>query len=95
MTIIFDLGGVLIDWNPEYVFRELIPDVERRQYFFENICTHDWNVEQDAPLSGTPTAGPCTSLDIHPDGTRFAVTQTIGKSSYPDTGSLAIYEWQA
>lgn len=54
-----------------------------------------WNVEQDAPLSGTPTAGPCTALDIHPDGTRFAVTQTIGKSSYPDTGLLAIYEWNA
>ncbi|MFN0035448.1 MAG: HAD family hydrolase [Saprospiraceae bacterium] len=48
MTIIFDLGGVLIDWNPEYVFREVIPDAERRQFFFENICTHEWNVEQDA-----------------------------------------------
>jgi 2-haloacid dehalogenase len=47
-TLIFDLGGVLIDWNPDYVFRHLIPDVERRQYFFEHICTHDWNVEQDA-----------------------------------------------
>ncbi len=47
-TIIFDLGGVLIDWNPEYVFREMIPDSERRRYFFENICTHEWNVEQDA-----------------------------------------------
>ncbi|MFN0175987.1 MAG: HAD family hydrolase [Saprospiraceae bacterium] len=53
MTIIFDLGGVLIDWNPEYVFREVIPDAERRKYFFENICTHEWNVEQDAgrPIS--------------------------------------------
>ena len=50
-TIIFDLGGVLIDWNPEYVFRHLIPDPERRHYFFENICTHDWNVEQDAGRS--------------------------------------------
>ena len=47
-TIIFDLGGVLIDWNPEYVFREVIPDEEKRRYFFENICTHDWNIEQDA-----------------------------------------------
>jgi 2-haloacid dehalogenase len=52
-TIIFDLGGVLIDWNPEYVFKKVIPDDMRRQYFFENICTHDWNIEQDAgrPLS--------------------------------------------
>jgi 2-haloacid dehalogenase len=52
-TIIFDLGGVLIDWNPEYVFREVIPDAERRRFFFENICTHDWNIEQDA---GRPLA---------------------------------------
>ncbi|MFM8489690.1 MAG: HAD family hydrolase, partial [Bacteroidota bacterium] len=52
-TIIFDLGGVLIDWNPEYVFREVIPDSDRRDYFFRNICTHDWNIEQDA---GRPLA---------------------------------------
>ncbi len=53
MTIIFDLGGVLIDWNPEYVFRTLIPDEDRRRFFFDNICTHGWNVEQDA---GRPLA---------------------------------------
>lgn len=47
-TIIFDLGGVLIDWNPEYVFRTVIPEDDRRAFFFANICTSDWNVEQDA-----------------------------------------------
>jgi 2-haloacid dehalogenase len=47
-TVIFDLGGVLIDWNPEYVYREVIPDPEKRRFFFENVCTHDWNIEQDA-----------------------------------------------
>ncbi len=52
-TIIFDLGGVLIDWNPEYVFREVIPEEERRRYFFDNICTPEWNIEQDA---GRPLA---------------------------------------
>ena len=50
-TIIFDLGGVLIDWNPEYVFQEVISDPERRRYFFDNICTHEWNIEQDAGRS--------------------------------------------
>ncbi len=50
-TIIFDLGGVLIDWNPEYVFKDVIPDPERRKYFFENVCTHEWNIEQDAGRS--------------------------------------------
>ena len=47
-TIIFDLGGVLIDWNPLYVFNNLIPDAEKRQFFFEKVCTMEWNEEQDA-----------------------------------------------
>ncbi|MEM6380974.1 MAG: HAD family phosphatase [Bacteroidota bacterium] len=47
-TIVFDLGGVLIDWNPEYVFRGLIPNDEKRAWFFDNVCTSPWNVQQDA-----------------------------------------------
>lgn len=47
-AIIFDLGNVLIDWNPAYVFEKVIEDEERRKYFFANICTSDWNEEQDA-----------------------------------------------
>jgi len=50
-TIIFDLGGVLIDWNPGYVFDNLIIDEEKRRHFFENICTPEWNEEQDAGRS--------------------------------------------
>ena len=48
-TIIFDLGGVLIDWNPNYVFDKIFKDDEkRRNYFFQNVCTSDWNENQDA-----------------------------------------------
>jgi 2-haloacid dehalogenase len=47
-TIIFDLGNVLIDWNPVYLFNKLIEDEDKRKYFLENICTPDWNEEQDA-----------------------------------------------
>ncbi len=53
-TIIFDLGGVLIDWNPEYVFLDAFNgDRQQMQWFFDNICTSDWNEDQDAgyPLS--------------------------------------------
>lgn len=50
-TIIFDLGGVLIDWNPMYVFGNYFDSEEKRNYFFENICTGDWNEEQDAGRS--------------------------------------------
>lgn len=47
-TIIFDLGNVLIDWNPKYVFDKLFDDEERKKFFFENICTMEWNEMQDA-----------------------------------------------
>ncbi len=50
-TVIFDLGGVLIDWNPNYVFDQIFDSEERKRYFFENICTSDWNEQQDAGRS--------------------------------------------
>lgn len=50
-TIIFDLGGVLIDWNPRYVYRQIFDNEEKIDWFFENICTHDWNEKQDAGRS--------------------------------------------
>ncbi len=47
-TIIFDLGGVLVDWNPEYVFlKEFNGDRIKMEWFFNNICTTEWNEEQD------------------------------------------------
>ncbi len=64
-TIIFDLGGVLIDWNPAYVFDKLIEDKEKRRQFFAEICTSEWNEEQDAGR----TIKEATELliDQHPD----------------------------
>lgn len=50
-AIIFDLGGVLIDWNPSYVFDKMFKDEEQKKHFFENICTSDWNEKQDAGRS--------------------------------------------
>jgi 2-haloacid dehalogenase len=45
--IVFDIGKVLIHYDPEIPFRRLIPDEDRRRWFFANICTHEWNLEQD------------------------------------------------
>ncbi len=51
-TIIFDLGGVLVDWNPLYVFDDnYFETPDKRDYFFNTICTSDWNEEQDAGRS--------------------------------------------
>ncbi len=50
-TIIFDLGGVLIDWNPDYLFDSIITSPEEKKFFFEQVCTPDWNEAQDAGRS--------------------------------------------
>jgi len=46
-TLVFDLGGVLIDWNPEYLYSKIIPDEKERKWFLTTICTPDWNEQQD------------------------------------------------
>ncbi|WP_127519569.1 HAD family phosphatase [Mesorhizobium sp. Z1-4] len=45
--IVFDIGRVLIHYDPEIPFRRLIPDAQTRHWFLENVCTGDWNLEQD------------------------------------------------
>jgi 2-haloacid dehalogenase len=50
-TIVFDLGGVLIDWNPRYLYRKIFKTEEEVSWFLENICTSEWNDQQDAGRS--------------------------------------------
>lgn len=50
-TIIFDLGAVLIDWNPRYLYRKIFKTEDEITWFLENICTSEWNDEQDAGRS--------------------------------------------
>lgn len=50
-TIIFDLGSVLIDWNPRYLYRKIFATEAEIDNFLQNICTSDWNEEQDAGRS--------------------------------------------
>jgi len=47
-NIIFDLGGVLVDWNPRYLYRKIFDSEEQIEWFLENICTGEWNAQQDA-----------------------------------------------
>ncbi|MCD8740650.1 HAD family phosphatase [Mucilaginibacter roseus] len=50
-AIIFDLGGVLIDWNPRLLYRKIFNSEEQITHFLDNVCTPDWNEEQDAGRS--------------------------------------------
>lgn len=52
-----------------------------------------WKLDADVSLKDVATAGPCTSVDVHPDGRRVAVTQMIGKSSYPESGQIVVFPW--
>ena len=45
-TIVFDFGGVLIDWNPKYVYRSIFNDDAKMDWFLSNVCTNDWNLER-------------------------------------------------
>ena len=48
-NVIFDLGGVLIDWNPDKVYKDVFNnDSEKMIHFYTKICTQDWNENQDA-----------------------------------------------
>ena len=47
-NIIFDFGGLLVDWNPAYLYSKEIKDEAELNYFLKNVCTFDWNLQQDA-----------------------------------------------
>jgi len=46
-SVVFDIGGVLIDWNPRHLFRKVFDNEEEMEWFLSNICTYEWNVQQD------------------------------------------------
>ena len=47
-AVVFDLGGVLIDWDPRHLYRKLFAgDAAAMEWFLANVCTNEWNREQD------------------------------------------------
>ena len=45
--VVFDVGNVLLRWDPRLLYRQLIPDEDRLHWFMQNVCTGAWNIEQD------------------------------------------------
>lgn len=51
-TVVFDLGGVLVDWDPRYLYRKLFAgDDAAMERFLGEVCTSEWNLQQDAGRS--------------------------------------------
>jgi len=47
-TVVFDLGNVLVRWNPRRLYEQLIPDADELERFFDTVITNDWIRAQDA-----------------------------------------------
>lgn len=67
-NIIFDYGGVLLDWNPHYLYDPYFGDVEKAEWFLNNICTYEWNAQHD---NGKPIVeGTAELVAEHPEWER-------------------------
>jgi len=68
-AVVFDLGGVLIDWNPRHLYRQLFDDEAEMEEFLATICTLEWHVAHDL---GQGTAESCAELALeHPEHAPF------------------------
>lgn len=64
-NIIFDFGGVLMDWNPRYFFKDYFNDDEKMEFFLKNVAVDEWNAEQDR--GRTLKEGTEILIEKHPD----------------------------
>lgn len=47
--VVFDIGGVLLDWDPRHMYAKIFGDrVEEMEWFLANVCTPEWNLSHDA-----------------------------------------------
>jgi 2-haloacid dehalogenase len=67
--IVFDIGKVLIHYDPNLPYSRIIPDEEERRWFFNNVCTHDWNLEQDR--GRTWAEAEALLIALHPDWEKY------------------------
>ncbi len=64
-VVIFDLGGVLLEWDPRNLYRRLIPDAEACEHFLTEVCPPEWNHQQDAGRSFADAEA--EAISRHPD----------------------------
>jgi 2-haloacid dehalogenase len=58
-AVVFDVGKVLVEWDPRYLYEKLIPDSAERLHFLTHVATRDWHFQHDA---GRPFAETCAEL---------------------------------
>ena len=68
MNIVFDLGKVLIEWDPRHVYGKVFNDDVKMEWFLAEVCSNDWNLEQDRGRSLDDGVAEATSR--HPEYAR-------------------------
>lgn len=64
-VVVFDIGGVLIQWDPRHLYRKLFEDEAAMEHFLATVCTHDWNFRQDLGRTWDEAVAELTAR--HPD----------------------------
>ena len=63
-VVVFDMGGVLIDYNPRHLYRKLIPQEAEMEEFLSKVTTREWHMQQD--YDGDPTTATRGLQALHP-----------------------------
>ncbi|MEV0288260.1 MULTISPECIES: HAD family phosphatase [unclassified Kribbella] len=90
-VVVFDIGGVLLDWNPDYLYADLIPDEQQRSWFLTKVTTREWNQQQDAGRPWEEAVAELTAL--HPEHAEWIEAYDTGwlqmvKGLFEDTVEL-------
>ena len=92
--IVFDVGKVLVHYDPHQAYHDLIPDAAEREAFLRDVCSSAWNHEQDrgraweeaeaeaiAPPSRQARADPRLPQELAPDGQRTNIRRASRSSA--------------
>ena len=109
-AVVFDLGGVLIDWNPRYLYRKIFDNEETVEWFVTDVCTHEWHEQQDRGRTAQESVDelvarhPELKLEIHAYYERFGemlggpftdVVDLLAELKKQDCQVLALSNWSA
>jgi 2-haloacid dehalogenase len=64
-AVVFDLGGVLLDWNPRHLYRKLFDDEAEMERFLSEVCTMEWHHAHDLGIAPEQTSPPLVAA--HPE----------------------------
>ena len=85
--MVFDIGGVLLDWNPRHLYRRLFADESEMERFLGEVCSPTWHAPHDR---GVPTAASCTELaSRYPE---FAEQIESWLAKYEDLTAVRLHE---